>query len=216
MKKSIFALLFLLLALIITCVYQKTYTLYALNTSEENTTLPLKQKAEIISPEKKETVATKHSSTNTQTVAMPTMEQKPSKEPSILEKIKKRVISVVSTEDKVPQEKSVSQKTTSKEILKQETITATKTKEQPTLHTQEEEKEVVDYLLTVIKEQDTALTNRDEAETRLQALIKRALENRRIAIDNMDKASTEIEASHQERLKERDTKSQNNTEEKGQ
>lgn len=74
---------------------------------------------------------------------------------------------------------------------------------------------MVDYLLTVLKEQDAALSNRDEVETRFQALIKRVLENRRIAIENMDKVSAEIEASHQKRLDESDVKSQNNTEEKG-
>jgi len=211
MKKSLFALLFLLFALIITCVYQKTYALYALNTSEENTTLPLEQKAEIISPEKEETVVEKQTSTDTQAQAIPKVEQKP----TLLEKIKKTVVSVVSSDVTEPKEKAVTH-----EIMAEKTVTKTtshniKVNKQPALNTKEEEKEVVDYLLTVLKEQDTALSNRDEAETRLHALIKRALENRRIAIENMDKASAEIEASHQERLKERDTKSQNNTKEKG-
>ncbi|HFD14197.1 MAG TPA: hypothetical protein ENJ34_02735, partial [Epsilonproteobacteria bacterium] len=37
MKKSILVLLFLLLGLIVTCVYQKTYALYALQNHEQST-----------------------------------------------------------------------------------------------------------------------------------------------------------------------------------
>jgi len=234
MKKSIFALLFLLLALIITCVYQKTYTLYALNTSEGNTTLlieqkvkktsPKKEKAvvrkqtssdthkvlistiekrvESISPKKEEPVAKTQTKTDAQKVKIPTSEEEPSKAPTILEKIKQTVISVVSSNEKKPEVKAVSQEATSEIItLKQKSIPV--------------EKEVVDFLLTILKERDAALANRDKAETKLLALIKQALKNRRIAIENMEHASTEIEVSHQKRLKERDSKPQNNIEEKG-
>ena len=210
MKKSIFALLFLLLLLIGTCVYQKTYALYAL-TTEEETSLPLEKKAEVISPKKEHLVAEKQNTVKTEKVVVSTIEEVSPKEPTLLEKIKTTVASVVSSEkEETPQAKVVS----IKKVEDKTTVIATPIK-QPTLNTKEEEKEVVDYLLTVLKERDVALANRDEAETRLQALIKQALENRRIAIENMDKASTEIETSHQKRLEERESKSQNNTEEKG-
>lgn len=211
MKKSIFALLFLLVLLIVTCVYQKTYALYAHTTTEEET-LKIETPAEIISPKEEHTLAKKRTITEKENVVVTTTEQIVSKEPTLLEKIKTTVDSVVSSEKEIP---STDTKVASK-IASHQAVTSTeKSLKRPTLDTKEEEKEAVDYLLSVLKERDIALANRDEAESRLHALIKQALENRRVAIDNMDKVSTQIDASQQERLKERDTKSQNNNEEKG-
>jgi hypothetical protein len=60
------------------------------------------------------------------------------------------------------------------------------------------------------------LAQRDKAEANIHALIKRVLENRRLAIENMEKASLDIDNRQQERLKERDTMSQNHTKKEGQ
>ena len=83
------------------------------------------------------------------------------------------------------------------------------------MNTQKEEKEVIEYLLTVMNESGDAFTNRDQAEANLHALIKKVLEDRRIAIENMLKVSLEIEQDQLKRLTERDTLSQNNSQEKG-
>ena len=209
MKKSIFALLFLLILLVVSCVYQKTYTLYALTTTEEET-LSTETPAEVIRPKEEPTHAKKQNLVEADTKVVTTAEKTASQEPTLLEKIKTNVAAVISSEKETP-----SLEVSTKIESHDETKPTTKTVERPTLDTKEEEKEVVDYLLSVLKERDVALANRDVAETKLQALIKQALENRRIAIENMDKASTEIDTSHQERLQQRDTTSQNNNVEKG-
>jgi len=207
MKKSIFLLLFLFLALVVTCVYQKTYTLYeTTHAKDENT----KQTVSIAASQKKEqaVIAQKKVVQATPKVANePKNEtkeeivaEKPAKELSFLEKIKTTVVSAMTTEKK---------DALVNEIVKKESKPLVVTAKKNTLTTKVEEKEVVDYLLTVLKEQDVALANRDEAESKLHALITQVLEERHIAIENMEKASLDIDTRHQKRLDERDVKSQN-------
>jgi len=207
MKKYILALFFLLLLLIGTCVYQKTYTLYELATAENNSTIQRTKSTERISTKKEVIVAKPEEKTTKVTQVKKRVtsveKQKPSEEPTFLEKVKTTVTSVM---------------TSKKKDVKTEPIVIDVAPEQPiqpTLNTKKEEKEVVDYLLSVVNEQDAALAKRDEAENELHALIKRVLEDRRLAIENMEKVSLDIDNRHQERLKERETMSQNNTEKEG-
>ena len=213
MKKSIFLLLFLFLVLVITCVYQKTYTLYENTHAEDENTKQIVSIAAVTSPKKEQAVPEQKKvvQATLKVANEPKSEmvtEKPAKELSFLEKIKTTVASAVTSEKKdVPVNEVVEEK--SKPLV----IT---TKEH-TVTTEVEEKEVVDYLLTVLKEQDVALAKRDEAESKLHALITQVLEERHIAIENMEKASLDIDTRHQKRLEERDVKSQNiytiNTEE---
>jgi len=203
MNKSIFTLLFLLLLLIVTCVYQKTYTLYA-QTTEVDTTVNVVKEAEIQSFQKEQPIKIVDHNVVT------AHEGRRVKEPTILEKIKTTVSSVIASNKNDHQTKISPTVETENKI-----ITQIKTMEKPVVKTEAEEKEVVDYLLTVLDERDLALIHRDEAESRLHALIKKALENRRLAIENMHKTSKQIDKAHQKRLKERDHQAQNNTEGKG-
>ncbi|PTB83817.1 hypothetical protein C9926_00945 [Sulfurovum lithotrophicum] len=203
MNKSIFTLLFLLLLLIVTCVYQKTYTLYA-QTTEVDTTVNVVKEAEIQSFQKEQPIKIVDHNVVT------AHEGRRVKEPTILEKIKTTVSSVISSNKNEHQTKISPTVETENKI-----ITQIKTMKKPVVKTEAEEKEVVDYLLTVLDERDLALIHRDEAESRLHALIKKALENRRLAIENMHKTSNQIDKAHQKRLKERDHQAQNNTEGKG-
>ena len=207
MKKSILALLFLLLLLILTCIYQKTYTLYALATAENNSTVSHIKSIETISTKKEDIVAEQEEKTikviPVKKRATSTEKQKSSEEPTFLEKVKTTVTSVITSKKE--------------DVTTEPTIITGEPKPhiQPTLNTKKEEKEVVDYLLSVVNEQDASLAQRDEAENKLQALIKRVLEDRRLAIENMEQVSLEIDKQQQERLKERETMSQTPTKKEG-
>jgi len=217
MKKSIFALLFLLLILVGTCVYQKTYALYALEHNEERHTLQVTEvkKPKHLKKEKKQGQTTKHSALTNSIVKNEKsnkllIDKKSPEAPSFLEKLKTTVTKAITGEDK-------------KTIV----VTPIKKKEQPsivmakkeTLNTKIKEEEVVDYLLSVLKEQENALSKRDASEEVLHSLIKRVLEERHLAIKNMEKASLDINTKHQEKLNQRDIASQNidktHTEKKG-
>jgi len=194
MKKHILVLLFLLLTLIITCVYQKTYTIYSQQRGEDSTSTQ-NLKHEVVGISKENEIATKQKTLTNQTTKKDVTHDKYSAASN-------KVMNVITPvkNGKVP----VSQ---GKEILPSSTDT--------TMHTKTEEKEVIDYLLSVMKERDIVLLQRDKEEAKLHALIKKALENRRLAIENMHQVSTQIEKEHQARLAERDAKAQNTSQEKG-
>jgi len=200
MKQSILALLFLLLLLIGTCVYQKTYTLYALTITENNSNAQRIESTKIISTKKENTIT---KAPQAKKCITSVEKKKPSEEQTFLEKIKTTVTSVITSEQK--------DVTTEHAVIAVEPVQS----KQPTLNTKKEEKEVVNYLLSVLDEQNESLAKRDEAENKLHALIKRVLEDRRLAIEEMEKASLNIGIRHQKRLKERETISQNNIEKEG-
>jgi len=231
MKKYILTLLFLFLVLVVTCVYQNTYNLYEKahakdkNTQqhvqiEQNTNLKKEQASEKVKVTQSYTAlatqANKQSAKvknlkmeavlNEETLAKkePTEANKTAQSPSFLEKVKATVLSVVSSETKnMP---------LAQNNLKEDKRLATKENTDGTVNTQAEEKEVVDYLLSVLKEQNVALSNRDKAESKLHMLIEKVLKDRQLAIENMEEASSDIEISHQNRLDKRDVQSQNNYE----
>ena len=213
MKKSILALLFLLLLLIISCVYQKTYTLYALTTEDNTTIVPIK-KAEMTSPKKEQPIAAEMIPAKEPIPILkdtPSSEDKePIKEITFLEKVKTTIVSTIS-----PNEKTTQQRVPSPEKIKKESVTIAVSPEKYTDATQKEEKEVVDYLHSVLSDQKESLQTRNKAQETLNILIKRVLEERSIAIENMEKVSLDIDKQQQKRLEKRETMSQNITEEKG-
>lgn len=229
MKKTIYLLLILLLVLIVTCVYQKTYTLYEKvyvhDTNASITTQKMPAKQEVTPPKEKEILKndtkSEHRSTTiqietkkedrpqkSQNLVNTSMESNVSKnsalkEPTFLEKVEEKVISVVSLEDKV-----VHKKSEGLSKPKGFPVRAIPKNNKISLDTEIAEKEVVDYLLTVLKEQEIALSNRDEAESKLEALIKKVLEERSISIKSRQKASLDIDKKHEERLQKREQTAQ--------
>jgi len=205
MKKHILALLFLLLILIVTCVYQHTYTLYSEAHADYNTSMQSEQ--EIITIKSEETKIPVKQQKIVETPTNTVHKESPTEEtsPTLVEKITNAVIAATTSESK--EATQTPKKVVHEEVKTDKTLT--------TMNTQKEEKEVIDYLLTVMNERDEALTNRDEAEANMHALIKKVLEERRVAIENMHQVSLQIDQEHQKRLTERDTLSQNNSQEKG-
>jgi len=209
MKKSIFLLLFLFLVLVITCVYQKTYILYEKSHNKRHTTVQTAN-IETLASLKKEHPIEKHRGTTPipalsdkvqkNKTQMALLKEEPSEKSSFLEKLKNTVSNVMT---------SAKKETPTKVTNPIEHGVGANNAKKNALTTQIEEKEVVDYLIQLLKEQHLALANRDEEENKLHALIKKVLQERHIAIENMEKASLDIETRHQTRLDERDAKSQN-------
>lgn len=214
MKKLLFALFFLLFLLILTCVYQKTYTLYANQTEQEENHVVVLPKKQVQNDKKKVThIQTKtivkkevHISktldaTVPETKVSQETKEPTNQEPSIIQTIKTTVTQAFSTKSDTKTVKSVRVK----KVLSH-------TPEVPKKEMKKLETEAVDYLLTVLKEQDGALSKRDAAESRLHALIKRALEERKHAIETMQNVVTTSENAQTSRLEHRDTISQQITE----
>ena len=200
MKKTILVLLFLLFALIVTCVYQKTYTIYSLQNTESLMISETVETDTSTTPIKKETVPTVKTEKNTLIVPIP--------------------VKVTP----VPQatKPSTVQKSAPKVIV-EKVVPSVKKAEKPLVKTKEaqaktniEEKEVVDYLLSILNDRDLALKERDAVEINLHALIKQALENRRIVIQQMEENARLQEKNIQTLLEARDTASKaSNNERKG-
>ncbi|MBA1420841.1 MAG: hypothetical protein FAF03_08315 [Epsilonproteobacteria bacterium] len=227
MRKTLFALLFLLFLLIIACVYQKTYTLYAIQTTEEQepvviiheesirtiekekvTTVvketPQKEKntAEKTAVHKKpeEKVQTMHKSTEKQHVVVtPTTTTKDDKkETSFIEKMKTTITETFASKKEVPH--------TEKIVLVEKVVSHTP--EVSKKEMQKVENDAVDYLLTVLKEHKDALGERDEAESRLHALIEKVLEDRKKAIASMEEVAATSATAQATRIEKRDKTSQ--------
>ncbi len=180
MKKHLLALLILLFLLIVTCVYQKTYTFYANAHTDDNTSIHTQNEQTVLSIKSKENEIITKPETITETK---------------LETSTKATSSKIEKNEVTPSTNVVTKET--EELKTPATIT-----------TESNDKEIIAYLLSV-------LNQRAEAEATLHAHIKQVLEDRGIAIENMHKVSLEIEKAHKERLIERDTKTHNNSQEKG-
>jgi len=184
MKKSIFVLLFLLLGLIVTCVYQKTYALYALQNHEQSTPV---QNVTTETTSKKQVIREKEVKKPVKT---------PKKIQHVVAETKKKVVPNIPT-SKVVKTVHTEKVVIPKKVLSPAQVTTTKVvKNKPATPTskpasvqttQMEEKEVVDYLLSILNDRDLAIKNRDAVEQNLHLLIKKALEERRIVIQNMEK-----------------------------
>jgi len=193
MKKSILVLLFLLFLLIVTCVYQKTYTIYSLQNTE---TLLI---SETVVSDKK-VVKTKK-----EPIQKPVIHREKTKVPTP-SKVKPAPKAVAPTFVHKPShtEKDMPKVIVKKVISEQKKVNS---------HIVEE-KEVVDYLLSILNERDVALTQRDSVEENLHALIKKALENRRIVIKQMEENARAQEKHTQTLLDARDKASKTVTNER--
>lgn len=189
MKKSILVLLFLLLGLIVTCVYQKTYALYALQNHEQSTPV--------------------------QNVTTETTTPKQVRE----KEVKNTVKTPNSPQHIVTQtnKKDVPNTPTTKVVNPVHSEKVLVFKHKPA--TQMEEKEVVDYLLGILNDRDLAIKKRDAVEENLHVLIKKALEERRVVIENMEKDAVTRAENLQKALDNRENSSssvkENTSERKG-
>ena len=202
MKKSILVLLFLLLGLIVTCVYQKTYALYALQNDEQSTpvqnvttetTAQKKVKELVETPNKTQHVVTQTNKSDVQNVPTNKVASAPKK---VLSPVHVTTTKVLKNKPATPASKPASAQTT-----------------------QMEEKEVVDYLLSILNDRDLAIKKRDAVEQNLHVLIKKALEERRIVIQDMEKDAVTRAENLQKALDNRENSSssvkENTNERKG-
>jgi len=207
MKKTLFALLFLLFLLIIACVYQKTYTLYSMQTTQEELVVIVDEThASTIEKEEIQTVV-KETPTHkkkalhqaiVETEIAVTKAPENKEKTSFVEKIKAKVVETF---------------TPSQELVKEEKVIAVKkivshTPEVSKEEMKKVETEAVDYLLTVLQEHKAALSERDAAESRLHALIEQVLEDRKKAISSMEEVATSSANAQVKRIEKRDQTSQ--------
>ncbi|WP_309498030.1 hypothetical protein [Sulfurovum sp.] len=223
MKKSILALLILLVVLIVTCVYQKTYTLYS--TSPKELTL-----IERASTEKSavKTVAVEKIPSTIPVVSVPTpikpVEVKPLVEtkPAVVhtpvtetedtvKKEAKEKPSIESTDKTKPVRKNAEEKalvlpkeTSAPKVVTAEKSSTESTNEiQPATHNAAD-KEIVDYIMWALNNRDIALKNRDEVEARIHELITKALNDRKVVLDERSKNEVVLEKQQTELIDARD------------
>lgn len=210
MNKSILALLFLLVTLILTCVYEKTYSIYSADAPKElilverNDTPQSKSTAETAAVKKKEE---KTSTLPVVSVPTPT---KPVEVKPVLEKKP-----VVKTEKTVEREAKVDASPVTKKSAPAPKVPVVTTKEtnapKPVVIEKTEpvtqtagEKEIVDYIMWALKNRDIALKNRDEVEARIQELVTKAFEDRQIVLDERSKNEAALAKSQTELIDARD------------
>jgi len=209
MKKFVLPLLALLSVLIVTCVYQKTYTIYSAS-SNELTLVERKATSQSKSTVETVVVETKEEKTSTLPVApvnTPTkpVEVKPESENKSVSEHK----STAKTDKAVEIESETTTKSMKElipfyqQMIKKEakekatpsTKNSTPVKKVPTVTTEEvatpkaepvtqnaSEKEIVDYVMWALNNRDIALKNRDEVEARIHDLINKALNDRKVAL----------------------------------
>jgi len=211
MKRTLFALLFLLFLLIIACVYQKTYTLYSIQTTQEQ------EPAVVIHEERENTIEKK----DMHTVVSDTTKKKEQVIPQTISKTDIATVAPTSTEEK-PKESSLLEQikstvtqtfTPAQDVAKKETVVVVEkvishTPEISKKEMQQVEDDAVDYLLTVLKEHKDALGERDAAESRLHAMIEKVLEDRKKAIANMEDVAALSKKAQATRIEKRDQTSQ--------
>ena len=227
MRKTLVALLFLLFLLIIACVYQKTYTLYAIQTTEEQEPVVIIHEESIRTIEKEEvaTVVKETPQKEINAAKKTTAHKKPEEKVETTQKGTEKLHAVVTPSSTVKDDK---QETSFIEKIKT-TITETFSSKKEAPHTekvvlvekvvshtpevskkeiQKVENDAVDYLLTVLKEHKDALSERDEAESRLHALIEKVLEDRKKAIASMEEVAASSATAQATRIEKRDQASQ--------
>jgi len=220
MKKSILALFVLLLIFILTCVYQKTYQIYAKtndNTATtESATLPSQpsEPAAILPNTKKEDTVLKVETTKV--IAIKSTPKEP--EITALKKVietataTKTIKAVpVETSTKKPEEVKKKEITLTKPTIEKESKTVTK--KEPAKKTvpiasitvkEDHDLKEIDSLMQALKDRDIALKNREELELHIQQLIKKALDDRFKAIAYMNKEELRLLELQKELLNVRD------------
>ena len=200
-KLLLFILTALLILLIVTCVYRKTPALYAMNGEKEEYKSPVVQSKNRGTADKKDNVADigKKSVPKKQESVQLTTSPKKSGETTQHAKELLRVKKDAVTKPVVPEKQAVPEKRVSpaKKIISH-------TPEVSKKEMQKVENDAVGYLLTVHKEENDALRDRDEAESRLHALIKKVLEERKKAIVSMEEVVSSSADAHEKRMKKRD------------
>jgi Txe/YoeB family toxin of Txe-Axe toxin-antitoxin module len=236
MKKILFLLLFLLFILIVNCVYQKTYALYVIQTTQEKKSVATIEK-KLLSTKKREpkiiqqdepqkkliepTAKVYTKAVNIQTMSKNTTLHKKeilqssktiSEEKNIAMPAKREKPKKTSLTSKAEHPVATILTTTKKKEKKKEIIHPQKVNS----HTPEIDKkemktiehEAVDYLLLVLKEHKNVLKERDEAELKLHQLIERVLKERKKAIESMEKIATSSAKAQNRRIEARDKISQ--------
>lgn len=186
MKKSILVLSVLLFLLILSCVYQNTYTLYEKYHNTNASILTIASPTPVSAPKQAISEVTIPHSNN--------VIQKPIK-PSIVA----QVTPAKKAETKVV-EKSIPDSKTNIE----DTDTTAHKKEPQIIFAKKQDLEEIDSLLEALKRRDIALKHRDDLILRIQQLIKQALDNRSTVIQDMNKDEQHLLQVQKELLKTRD------------
>lgn len=240
MKKSVLALLVLLGILIVTCVYQKTYTIYAaypkeLTLIERKTTIEPHHTAKAVSVEKIEEkpsalpvisapTPVKHKEAKPESQSISAVEKKsvPENKPAkkteksstqaIVKETKAKTIAPLTNDTVETKEPAVSAKKENK------AQSAVKQAPKTEMHLQKEtvvknnsEEEIVNYLMWALKNRDIALKNRDEVQARIQELITKALNDRKVVIEERTKNEVILEKREAELIDARDASYENVT-----
>ena len=216
MKKSILALLFLLVTLILICVYEKTYTIYSADAPKElilvkrETTVDNKNAVNaVVAEEKTSTISVSTAKKHTEINPDSKTDNTPTTTKSV--SIVKESVEEESTTTTKPMKELIPfyQKMAEKEAKEKaapSTKNSTPAQKVPTVITKEVttpkaepvtqnagEKEIVDYIMWALKNRDIALKNRDEVEARIQELITKALQDRQVVLDERSKNEIALE-----------------------
>lgn len=185
MKKSIFVLFMLLLVLIITCVYQKTDTLYTASHPD------------IVTPAKDKAYTEKNAKTPS-TEGILLTEEKSLKKRSPLVVEKERVI-----QTKVAPQ--IETKTALIHTEQKHSTSIVQTKEVSSPERKElAGEEIVDYVMWALENRNIALANRDKVVLRIEELVKKILDERLQTIEKRDNRMLALEKQQQETLDARD------------
>lgn len=212
MKKSVLALLILLAVLIVTCIYDKTYTIYStspkkLTLVERKTTARSESTVKTDAVEKKEE---KTSILPVISVATPTKDTEVNPEPETKPAVKtdktveiqataaetKSMKELMSFYQEMKNKKDKETATlsaeavpaiTTKEVTTPKPVVTKKSKKENTHEVEPVtqntgEKEIADYIMWALNNRDIAIKNRDEVEARIQELITQALNDRKVAL----------------------------------
>lgn len=185
MKKSIFVLAILLFALIISCVYQKTHTIYAASNTD------------IVTSAKEEMPTAKNENTpSTEEILLTEKESLKQSSPLVVEK------------ERVIQTKVSPNIETKTAVIRTETKYSTssvQTKEVASTEIKElEGAEIVDYVMWALENRNIALANRDKVVLRIEELVKKILAERLKTIEKRDNRMLALEKQQQETLDARD------------
>lgn len=226
MKKTIISLVVLLLFVIATCTYKKTYVIYSMQSIEIQPPTPPKKsidKTVITSIEKNilsiEIPTQKENITPVKAVVTPKEVTIPTHKP-MLKKVKKQQkedVKAELTEETAqindirlaPLSKVVEERILNKKIVKEEevVVVVAKTKESSKISTDAEvlqEIEALDSLLLALSNRNIALENREKLLLDLEKLIQEALDNRFTAIAYRSKNELNLESTQKEIFRLRD------------
>jgi len=229
MKMSIFALLSLLLILIVTCVYEKTYTLYSTSSKE----LTLVERAPIVQVNQKSVIVEKKEeqipvqppktlkleetkpTTKAQPISIPESKTKPAEQKKPVVQSAKETTklateiqepqmivtakSIVAAKQGKPTPRQSTEKMKVTSVPKLPTVLKNHTQVTPAPQIHNSEKEIVDYIMWALNNRALALKNREAVEARIQDLITQALNDRKVVLE--ERSSNEVELmKHQAEL----------------